>query len=142
MFEIAVESDKGRKKFINEIIDEFKSHNDSWRSINSQTTDNRINCYLKKVVPSEQDMVWLYYVNENILETCPQIQILIEHQPCRALIDTGWQCSIISEELYKGKAVPLQAWCNTEVSRKLRFPDFATTAQDGGKFERYNRYSE
>jgi len=27
----------------------------------------------------------------------------------------------------KGKAVPLQAW------RKLRFPDFMTRAQDGGK---------
>jgi hypothetical protein len=33
----------------------------------------------------------------------------------------------------KGKAVPLQAWTGPEVSRKLRFPDFATTAQDGGK---------
>jgi hypothetical protein len=31
----------------------------------------------------------------------------------------------------KGKAV--QAWGGTEVSRKLRFPDFMTTAQDGGK---------
>ena len=33
----------------------------------------------------------------------------------------------------KGKAVPLQAWTGTEDSRKLRFPDFVTTAQDGGK---------
>jgi len=33
----------------------------------------------------------------------------------------------------KGKAVPLQAWCDPEGSRKLRFPDFVTTAQDGGK---------
>ena len=33
----------------------------------------------------------------------------------------------------KGKAVPLQAWTGPEVSRKLRFPDFVTTAQDGGK---------
>jgi len=33
----------------------------------------------------------------------------------------------------KGKAVPLQAWSGPEVSRKLRFPDFITTAQDGGK---------
>ena len=31
------------------------------------------------------------------------------------------------------KAVPLQAWSGPEVSRKLRFPDFVTTAQDGGK---------
>jgi hypothetical protein len=33
----------------------------------------------------------------------------------------------------KGKAIPLQAWCGPEGSRKLRFPDFMTTAQDGGK---------
>jgi len=33
----------------------------------------------------------------------------------------------------KGKAVPLQSWNGPEVSRKLRFPDFMTTAQDGGK---------
>jgi hypothetical protein len=33
----------------------------------------------------------------------------------------------------KGKAVPLQARCDPNVSRKLRFPDFLTTAQDGGK---------
>ena len=31
------------------------------------------------------------------------------------------------------KAVPLQAWSDPECSRKLRFRDFKTTAQDGGK---------
>jgi hypothetical protein len=31
------------------------------------------------------------------------------------------------------KAVPLQAWSGPEGSRKLRFPNFMTTAQDGGK---------
>ena len=34
----------------------------------------------------------------------------------------------------KGKAVTLQAWSGPEGSRKLRFPDFMTTAQDGSKF--------
>jgi hypothetical protein len=33
----------------------------------------------------------------------------------------------------KGKAVPLQAWSGPEVSRKLRFPHYLTTAQDCGK---------
>jgi len=33
----------------------------------------------------------------------------------------------------KGKAVPLQAWNGPQSSSKLRFPDFTTTAQDGGK---------
>jgi hypothetical protein len=33
----------------------------------------------------------------------------------------------------KGKVVPLQAWSGPEGSRKLRFPDFMTAAQDSGK---------
>ena len=33
----------------------------------------------------------------------------------------------------KGKAVPLQVWSGPEGSRKLRFPDYMTMAQDGGK---------
>jgi len=33
----------------------------------------------------------------------------------------------------KSKAVPLQAWTGPEGSRMLRFPDFVTTAQDGGR---------
>jgi hypothetical protein len=33
----------------------------------------------------------------------------------------------------KVKAVPLQTWSDPEGSRKLRFLDFMTTAQDGGK---------
>jgi hypothetical protein len=38
--------------------------------------------------------------------------------------------------LRKCKAVPLQAWSGPEASRKLRFPDYMTTAQDGGKVVR------
>jgi hypothetical protein len=46
--------------------------------------------------------------------------------------------SSILEQLFvylygKGKAVPLQAWSGPEGCRKLRFPDYMTTAQDGGK---------
>jgi len=33
----------------------------------------------------------------------------------------------------KGKAVPLQPWSGPEGYRKLRFPDFVKTAQDGVK---------
>jgi len=35
--------------------------------------------------------------------------------------------------LVKGKAIPLQASTGPEGSRKLMFPDFMTTAQDGGR---------
>jgi len=33
----------------------------------------------------------------------------------------------------KGKVIPLRGWRGPEGSRKLRFPDFMTTAHDGGK---------
>ena len=44
-------------------------------------------------------------------------------------------CTCGPQYLYKseGKAVPLQAWSGPEGSRKLRVPDFMTTAQEGGK---------
>jgi len=32
-----------------------------------------------------------------------------------------------------GKSVPLQTWSGPEGSRKLRFPDYVTMAQNGGK---------
>jgi hypothetical protein len=34
---------------------------------------------------------------------------------------------------FKGKAVPLEVWSGPEGSRKIRFPDFMTTAQDDVK---------
>ena len=38
-----------------------------------------------------------------------------------------------SSHFGKGKAVPLQAWKGPGGSKKLRFPDFVTTVQDGGR---------
>ena len=43
-------------------------------------------------------------------------------------IDVMW-----GEGDVEGKALPLQAWRCPEGSRKLRFQDFMTTAQNGGK---------
>jgi hypothetical protein len=49
----------------------------------------------------------------------------------------GWNLVSSGESfLYvkgKVKVVPLQAWSGPEGSRKLSFPDFMTTARDGGK---------
>jgi len=39
----------------------------------------------------------------------------------------------MSDNRHKGTAVPLQARTGPEGSRKLRFPDFVTKAQDGGR---------
>jgi len=44
--------------------------------------------------------------------------------------EQGFGCVSLS---YKAKAVPLQAWSGPDGSRKLRFPDYMTTAQHGGK---------
>jgi len=41
--------------------------------------------------------------------------------------------TILYSENVKGEAVPLQAWSGPEDTRKLRYPDFMTTAQDGSK---------
>jgi len=41
-----------------------------------------------------------------------------------------WDDENIYIYIYKGKAVPLQARSGPEGSRKLRFPDYMTTAQD------------
>ena len=40
---------------------------------------------------------------------------------------------MLSYRTNKCKTVPLQAWSGPEGSRKLRIPDFMTTAQDGDK---------
>ena len=59
------------------------------------------------------------------LECCwvSQLQLSVNNIPDRNL-------NIVKG---KGKAVPLQAWRGPEGSRKLRFPDFVTSAQDGGR---------
>jgi len=41
--------------------------------------------------------------------------------------------SLFSKTFPTRISVPLQAWSGPEVSRKLRFTDFMTTAQDGTK---------
>jgi hypothetical protein len=44
-----------------------------------------------------------------------------------------WCCKNCEDIGNKVKTVPLQAWSGQEGSRKLKFPDYMTTAQDGGK---------
>jgi len=41
--------------------------------------------------------------------------------------------STLHEGKGKGKSVSLQAWTDPKGSRKLSFPDFVTTAQDGAR---------
>jgi len=56
----------------------------------------------------------------------------IETKVFQSVAQSLYQLSYL-KSYKKGKAVPLQARRGPEGSRKLRFPDFVTTAQDGGK---------
>ena len=61
------------------------------------------------------------------IHCCPKLfSVLLFHQRLH---------TVKNIYIYKGKgtAVPLRAWIGPEGSRKLRFPDIMTTAQDGGK---------
>ena len=51
----------------------------------------------------------------------------------RSWRQTAWAKARFYLFIYLYIAVPLQAWSDPEGSRKLRFPDFMTTAQIGGR---------
>jgi len=69
----------------------------------------------------------------------PSISGINPLQTCALNLTAVWICwvhyRIVSyrRKGLKGKAVPLQAWSGPAGSRKLSFPDFVTTAQDGGR---------
>ena len=57
----------------------------------------------------------------------------ISFNPTLIIRTSGQILEPLNRTLYsKGKVVPLQAWTGPEGSRKLRFPDYVTAAQDGG----------
>ena len=71
--------------------------------------------------------------NESSLTTSTQyltVRCIADGHIVANLLLTAESCSTVD---VKGKAVPLHDWSCPELSRKLRFPDFMTTAQDGGK---------
>jgi hypothetical protein len=51
----------------------------------------------------------------------------------RVSLFQNYNYTIFRSVLKRVKAVPLQAWSGPAGSRKLRFPDYMTTAQDGCK---------
>ena len=78
--------------------------------------------------------VFFYFVTDAQKPGDITFQMHILHQTDR--VDNFPHCIFdvyFTINLDKGKAVPLQAWGGPEGSRKLRFPDFMTKAQDGGK---------
>jgi hypothetical protein len=71
-------------------------------------------------------MIFLKYIPSCIIKN----KMLAVLNIYRYLLSDVFEDKILISE---GKAVPLQAWSGPEVSRKLSFPDFLTTARDGGK---------
>jgi len=49
------------------------------------------------------------------------------------MAQSPWRKTSNSSDSQEGKALPLQARSGPESSRKLWFPDFVTTAKDGGR---------
>jgi hypothetical protein len=83
---------------------------------------------------------WLFAVHSyvtlrGVIHSFQTIAVMYRTRQPAVLISSFILClQCFSAEIpVKGKAVPLQAWSGSEASRKLRFPDFMTTAQDGGK---------
>jgi hypothetical protein len=62
----------------------------------------------------------------------PSLSYLRERERERERERVHYKCTLYVL-LLKGKAVPLQFGSDPEGSRKLRFPDYMTTAQDGVK---------
>jgi hypothetical protein len=76
----------------------------------------------------------IIFINDNHGSTVSDIYIAKVIATCFGCYFSHFQASSrLVQVKGKGKAVPLQAWSGPEGSRKLRFPDYMTTAQDGGK---------
>jgi predicted aspartyl protease len=101
LFERPVESDRAQRKDIKKISNDTETGSYSWPVIDQKMMGCSVDGHIKKYVPSEEDVICFYYINENNVETCPQIKISIGKQQCKALIDTGCQCSVMAEELYE-----------------------------------------
>jgi small-conductance mechanosensitive channel len=95
--------------------------------------------HCKFVSEITQEMCWklskyyVYFCFFNQRTKLGKTQIAVLQTRLRILICFIYIIMLLTSVCIKGKAFPLQAWSGPEGSRKLRFPDFMTTAQDGGK---------
>ena len=81
-------------------------------------------------VSQVKSVIWCWVLDDRIL----QFSTSGGSSFTRSVAIISSICLFVSwSDTRKGKSVPLQAWSGPEGSRKLRFPDFMTTAQDGGK---------
>ena len=53
-----------------------------------------------EIFEAEDDVIYLHYVNQQNVESCPQVNFLIGAHPYSAVLDTGCEASIMSKRLY------------------------------------------
>jgi hypothetical protein len=83
--------------------------------LSDDISDDKVLCH--KAIPDVTTLALLYPSCQLALFGCPVRGFSVLFLSCKG----------------KGKAVPLQAWSGPGSSRKLRFPDYIITTQDGGK---------
>jgi len=54
----------------------------------------------EEYTPDKDEILYMFYINEEKLNTCPRVLICIGNQRIPAVIDTGSQISLLTEELY------------------------------------------
>jgi hypothetical protein len=75
-----------------------------------------------------------YFKGWEIFKTNWQTKHVLRNEFFQIVWLAGWLVNYVKGKgKGKGKADPLQAWSGPEGSRKLRFPDYLTTARDCGK---------
>ena len=108
---------------IRQILDKLQEYKTSWIEHVNRMPWNRLPRVMKYYSPTgrrnhgRRD----FWIRET--RTCQQVAQLHE----RYMMMMMWWCDDI------GKAVPLEAWTVPEGCKKLRFTDYVTTAQNGGR---------
>jgi len=51
-------------------------------------------------MPNNDEILYTFYVNEEKLNSCPRVPVCIGNQHIPAVIDTGSQVSLLTEDLY------------------------------------------
>jgi len=88
---------------------------------------------------ASKDLLTLCRENSSLIGRLTRKTVSLHEDICSFIMIARWfllgmiNVSDIVLEKKKSKVVPLQAWTGPKGSRKLRLPDFVTTAQDGGR---------
>jgi len=77
----------------------------------------------------------VFYRTQKLITITNDHPLVLIRRQNKLLITLAFKLQLLTRR-GEGKAVPLQAWTGPECSRMLKFPDFVTTAQDGGDEER------